>query len=457
MGVVVSRNLLCMRRGGCDGICAAAETLGWSVHLASSSREVESLVSLRDFRVGLIWFDAVDDAALDTIESAVLCSSKITWVAIVDPAHLSLPRVANLVGEAFFDYHTLPIDTDRLFTIIGHAYGMALIKKTFIHTEDHTREGEQEMVGASPVMQNLFRDIRKLAKVDAPIFIYGESGTGKELAAQAIHERSRYGKGPFVAVNCGALPPNLIQSELFGYEKGAFTGAQNRKIGRLEAANHGTIFLDEIGDLPLDLQVNLLRFLQQKTIERVGGNEPIALDVRVLAATHVNLEDAVRAGRFREDLYYRLHVLYLKVPPLKERQGDIELLARYFFEKFAREKNTGVKGFSQQALQMMNHHDWPGNVRELINRVRRAMIMCEHRMISAADLGLERRAPGKRQALSLNEARMVAEKEAVQQSLRMNGNNVSQAARQLGVSRVTLYRLLSQYDLNRSESPDPSA
>lgn len=452
MGVFVSRNLLCLRRAGRDGVCAAAEAVGWSVHLASSTREVESLVSLRDFRVGLIWFDAVDDASLAAIEGAVLCSSKITWVAIVDPAHLSLPRVANLVGEAFFDYHTLPIDADRLLTIIGHAYGMALIKKTFIHTEDHSREGEHEMVGASPVMQSLFRDIRKLAKVDAPIFIYGESGTGKELAAQAIHERSRYGKGPFVAVNCGALPPNLIQSELFGYEKGAFTGAQNRKIGRLEAANHGTIFLDEIGDLPLDLQVNLLRFLQQKTIERVGGNEPIALDVRVLAATHVNLEDAVRAGRFREDLYYRLHVLYLRVPPLKERQGDIELLARYFFEKFAREKNTGVKGFSQQALQMMNQHDWPGNVRELINRVRRAMIMCEHRMISASDLGLERRAPGKRQTLSLNEARMVAEKEAVQQSLRMNGNNVSQAARQLGVSRVTLYRLLTQYDLNRSES-----
>ncbi len=447
----MSRNLLCVQRGSCDRIRTAAEASGWDVHVASCAREIEPLVNLRDFRVGIVWFDGADEATLAEIESSILCSSKIVWVAVVDPAHLSLPRVANLVGDAFFDYHTTPIDPDRLFTVVGHAYGMSLIKKSFIHTEDHTHDSELEMVGASAVMQRLFRDIRKLAKVDAPIFIYGESGTGKELAAQAIHERSRYGKGPFVAVNCGALPPNLIQSELFGYEKGAFTGAQQRKIGRFEAANRGTIFLDEIGDLPLDLQVNLLRFLQQKTIERVGGNEAIPLDVRVLAATHVNLEDAVRAGRFREDLYYRLNVLYLKVPPLKEREGDIELLARYFFEKFAREKNGGVKGFSRQALQMMSRHEWPGNVRELINRVRRAMVMCEHRMITAADLGLERRVAGKRQAMSLSEARRLAEKEVVQQSLRMNGNNVSQAARQLGVSRVTLYRLLHQYDLSRPE------
>jgi len=253
-------------------------------------------------------------------------------------------------------------------------------------------------------------------------------------------------KEPFIAVNCGALPTNLIQSELFGHEKGAFTGAHQRKIGRIESAAGGTLFLDEIGDLALDLQVNLLRFLQEKTIERVGGTEKIHVDVRVIAATHVDLERAVKEGRFREDLYYRLNVLHLNVPSLREREQDIELLARFFFDKFAKEKNRNVKGFRRDTLQAMNDYEWPGNVRELINRIRRAMVMCDNRLITTADLGLERRL-SQRRLTTLDEARTRAEKEAIQYSLRFNRNNVSQAARQLGVSRVTLYRLMEKYQI----------
>lgn len=447
----MSRNLLFVSPAGRDELCERAEADGWSVYVAVKAREVEALLDLRDFRVGIVRFDKADEHELGEVESLILASNNVSWIAVIDAACLATPRVSRFVGEAFYDYHTVPVVPERLFAVVGHAYGMSVLKSAFGPQEERRSDLEPEMVGASPAMQRLFRDIRKLSKIDAPIFISGESGTGKELAAQAIHERSAYAKGPFVAVNCGALPPNLIQSELFGHERGAFTGAHQRKIGRLEAASDGTIFLDEIGDLPLDQQVNLLRFLQQKTVERVGGNEVIPVNVRVLAATHVDLEEAVKQGRFREDLYYRLHVLYLKIPPLRERTGDVELLARYFFEKFSRDRSRGVKGFSQQALQVMNHHDWPGNVRELINRVRRAMVMCERRMIGAADLGLERRT-GRRQPVSLSEARMAAERQAVEQSLRMNGNNVSQAARQLGISRVTLYRLLNQYQLERPET-----
>jgi transcriptional regulator with PAS, ATPase and Fis domain len=246
-------------------------------------------------------------------------------------------------------------------------------------------------------------------------------------------------------VNCGALPANLIQSELFGYEKGAFTGAAARKVGHIEAAAGGTIFLDEIGDLSADLQVNLLRFLQENTIERVGSTEKLSVDVRVIAATHVNLEKAVEEGRFREDLYYRLHVLNLKVPPLRERQGDVELLARFFFDKFAKERRPALRGFSHRALGVMREHDWPGNVRELINRVRRAMVMSDKRLITPEDLGLHAGAP-RRRVITLEQAREEAERGAIQSCLQ-RVRNVSRAARELGISRVTLYRLMEKHGL----------
>lgn len=309
------------------------------------------------------------------------------------------------------------------------------------------------MVGDSLAMQQVVRDICKVAWVDAPITVTGECGTGKELAARAIHEGSSRAKGPFQAINCGGLPADLIQSELFGHHKGAFTGAHRDKIGRVEAADGGTLFLDEIGDLPLNLQANLLRFLQEGTIEKIGSTKEQEVDVRVIAATNIDLHKAVEQGRFREDLYYRLNVLTLQLPPLRERYGDIEILADYFFRKFADERNYNVQGFSESAWQVMNLYHWPGNVRELINRIRRAIVMCEHRLISPHDLGLERRLY-KRTLSTLAEARADAEKRAIQACLRCCRNNISEAARRLEVSRVYLYRLIEKYKLSSSKFAD---
>jgi len=297
-------------------------------------------------------------------------------------------------------------------------------------------------------MAALRRLISTVARSQATVLITGESGTGKELIARALHETSERRGGRFVPINCGAIPRELIESELFGHRKGAFTGALVDRVGRFEQAHGGTIFLDEIGDLPLEMQVKLLRFLQERSIVRIGSTTPIAVDVRVIAATHVDLTEAVRQRRFREDLFYRLNVLGLQLPPLRERAGDIPLLADEVFARFAGQKAPQVQGFSIAARAAMEGYPWPGNVRELINRVQKAMIMCEGTLITAHDLGLHehrRREP----RTSLLHARQSTERDAVLTALDRNGHNMSAAARELGISRVTLYRLLQRLDIAR--------
>jgi len=309
------------------------------------------------------------------------------------------------------------------------------------------RTGTDSLVGGSAAMLAVHASLHKFAPVDLPVLVTGETGTGKELAARALHDMSiRRGKA-FVAVNCGALPSNLVQSELFGHEKGAFTGATARRIGLFEAADGGTIFLDEIGDLPLDAQTNLLRVLQEGSLERVGSHHPIRIDVRVVAATHVDLEDAVAQGRFRQDLFYRLDVLRLHIPPLRERGDDVETLARHFLAEFREQHRVRARAFDASARRALHLHEWPGNVRELMNRVRRAAVVCESDLVDAAALQLDDAARPCAGTDGLDEVRVSAEREAVLATLRESGFNVSECARRLRVSRVTVYRLCRKHRL----------
>jgi DNA-binding NtrC family response regulator len=401
----------------------------------------KSLGADRDIHVGLIDLSDGSPAEIDHIEALTSRSRGMEWIALVTPVMLSNPALCRLLKHRFHDFHTLPVDPARLLASLGHAHGKArLAVPSDLPAE---AQGKHGMIGTSMVMRTLYAMIDKTRSVDAPVLIDGESGTGKELVAHALHQISTRAHAPFIAVNCAALPANLIQSELFGHEKGAFTGAQQRKLGRLEVASGGTIFLDEIGDLPLDLQVNLLRVLQNRSIERLGSHQEIQLDVRVVAASNVDLELAVAQGRFREDLYYRLNVIRLHSPPLREREGDVELLARHYFTKLTEPAMGTARGFNQQALRVMSNYNWPGNVRELINRVRRAVIMSENTLLTPEDLGLEKRAADAGN-ITLDQARAHAELQAIRCALRRNQNNMSAAARQLGISRATLYRVLER-------------
>lgn len=415
----------------------------WRFHFAANVDAAKMIAATERPAVGLLLVDSPRRIHALDIE-ALVSGRGMTWIAVADQATLSDPQVAQFILGLFFDYHTLPLDVDRLAVSLGRAYGWTSMSRKI--DDQRPQAGCYGMTGHSRPMQALYRQIEKTVRADAPVLIAGESGTGKELVARAIYQHSARAKGPFVAMNCAALPPSLIQSELFGYDKGAFTGAQQRKIGKIEAANGGVLFLDEIGDLPLELQANLLRFLQEKTITRLGSTEKVAIDAHVIAATHVDLKKAIAAGHFRADLYYRLNVVTLSVPALRERLGDIPLLADMVLREFAPDNNPAVKGFSSEAHRAMGDHEWPGNVRELINRVHQAIILTENRLISAADLGLasdDRPDCGP----TLDQARAKLERQVIETTLRRNQNNLSQAARELGVSRVTLYRMIDRLNI----------
>ena len=422
-------------------------------------------------RVGLILLEHdLDVAWLDRLKPAMQ-RSDIAWVGLISPHLVALPMIRECIGEMLFNFLTLPAQCDHLLLTLRHAWGMAYLR----HMHEGTLAGAgnrgalqyggqgmadggvggvdaaSSMVGKTALMQKLFAEVRKVAGTDASVLITGASGTGKELAALSIHRQSRRCNGPFIAVNCGAIAPQLFQSELFGHEKGAFTGAAQRKIGRIEAAQGGTLFLDEIGDMPFDMQVNLLRFLQEKTIERVGASRPIPIDVRVIAATHVDLAEAVAQRRFREDLYYRINVVCIVMPRLADRGEDIEDIALHYFTKFARAHNRSLRGFSKAAMEALLAYSWPGNVRELVNRVQRAAVMAEGRFIQPEDLGFERNSQHETM-MTLAEARAAAEQLMIRRALSKARNQVSRAAILLGVSRVTLYRLIEKY---RIHSPTP--
>jgi two-component system, NtrC family, response regulator len=353
------------------------------------------------------------------------------------------------IGNGAYDFLAKPVEMDELKIILKRAFHVAQLEKEYRRVQELIRgESFEGMLGTSPQMQEVFTTIRKVSTTDAPVLILGESGTGKEMAALATHRRSSRKEGPFVAINCGAIPENLLESELFGHEKGSFTGAHAQRQGRVETAHGGTLFLDEIGELPLALQVKILRFLQEQTIERIGGRKEIPIDTRVIAATNSDLVKALAGGSFREDLYYRLAVVVIKLPPLRNRTADTQVLAQAFLRKFARELGKTNAKFHKDALRAIETHPWPGNVRELENRVKRAVIMADGPYVTAQDLELSE-AGANVTVRNLKEAREDVERVMIKEALRKNHGKISPAALELGISRPTMYELMEKLGIQR--------
>jgi len=354
-----------------------------------------------------------------------------------------------------YDFFFKPIQVEEVRVILRRALRLhQLEKENRLLLAAQVKNSFDELLGTSPKMQQVFSTIEKVAATEAPILISGESGTGKELVARALHGRSQRKAGPFVPINCAAIPETLLESELFGHEKGAFTGAHTQRSGRIELANGGTLFLDEIGDLSLGLQVKLLRFLQEHKIERIGGRKEIIIDTRVIAATNTDLDLAIGEARFREDLYYRLGVIKIQIPPLREREGDIELLAMSFLRRYCAEYKKKVLGITEKGLSSLANHMWPGNVRELENRIRRAVIMVQGRKITHEDLELE--TSPKSGGMTLREAREKTDRELVLRVLKENNFNLAKSAANLGISRPNLYDLMEKLRIRkevRNSSP----
>lgn len=383
-------------------------------------------------------------------------------ILLIDPA----ARVIMITGNAdrqvalrsvqcgAFDYYCKPINIAELKVIISRAFYLSAIERenSRFPAEAINNAGPGGIIGQSARMQEVFSSINKVSQSDVAVLITGESGTGKELVARAIHSSSRRKTGSYIALNCGAIPENLIEAELFGYEKGAFSGAHSRVQGKVEFAHRGTLFLDEIGDLPLNLQVKLLRFLQEKTIQRVGGREDIAVDSRIITATNRDIAKEAEDGIFREDLYYRISVIHIKLPPLRERDGDIMLLAEMFLRRYSSQLKKKVRRFSAASARLLESYDWPGNVRELENKVQRAVIMADSAMIEPAALGFTSAALREKTAtvLTLRDAREKVEREMIIAAMKHKGNNMAKAAELLGISRPTLYDLARKYSINKS-------
>ncbi|HDR9164110.1 TPA: sigma-54-dependent Fis family transcriptional regulator [Burkholderia vietnamiensis] len=421
---------------------------GWDVSRAKSVADALNLVKANRLHAGIVDFTAFNmrDAARDAAAfEALLRDPHVGWVALADDALLRDVALARLIRQCCFGFASRAAGCKTIGYLAGHAYGM--LKLAHADPAALAMPPCDTMIGACDAMRRLFSTIRKVANTDAAVFIAGESGTGKELTARAIHRHSSRADAPFVAVNCAAIPPTLLQAELFGNERGAFTGAHQRKIGRIEAAHGGTLFLDEIGDMPFESQASLLRFLQEGTIERLGAHASVPVDVRIVSATHVDLEAAMRAGRFRADLYYRLCVLRIDEPPLRARGRDIMLLADHVLQRYRGDSPHRIRGFMPCAIEAIHDYAWPGNVRELINRIRFAVVMTNGPLISADDLELSqyrlRRPP------TLVEARRQAERRTIEEMLLRNRRQQhADVAAQLGVSRATLYRLMTTHGLH---------
>ncbi len=388
------------------------------------------------------------DIGLSTL-TEILGLSPATKVIVVT-GNNDRDAAVQAIGLGAYDFYLKPFDEEILKLVVNRAFRVRELEREnqrlLAIGQNAVFEG---IIGASEAITAVNRLVEKVAPVDASVLILGESGTGKELVARAIHNLSGRRDGPFVAINCAAIPENLLESELFGYEKGAFTGAVRQTLGKIERAQGGTLFLDEIGDLPQPLQAKLLRFIQERKIERIGGRQEIDVDVRIVSATHRDLKTFIQEGGFREDLYYRLSEVVIHLPPLRERSGDIILLGKYFLQKYASEYKKKVGGFSREAIQSMEAYAWPGNVRELENKIKRAVIMADAGIIDADDLELE---SGRVDLpFNLREVRANAEREAIVRALAYTDKNIAKAAELLGVSRPTLYDLMKKLHISTTD------
>ncbi|MGZ3265360.1 MAG: PEP-CTERM-box response regulator transcription factor [Croceibacterium sp.] len=369
---------------------------------------------------------------------------------IVASGHGARESALQAIQRGAYDFYQKPVDIEQLGLIVRRALNLHRIEAENRTLADKAGEGNRvlgRLITAAPEMIRVARTIERVANTNVSVMLLGASGTGKELLARGLHEASDRRNGNFVAINCAAIPENLLESELFGHEKGAFTGAVKTTEGKIEQASGGTLFLDEVGDIPLPLQVKLLRFLQERTIERIGGRQHISVDTRIVCATHQDLETMIAQGRFREDLFYRLAEIVVKIPGLAERPGDATLLAKAFLNRFAAEMNPQVKGFAPDALAAIDGWPWPGNVRELENRVKRAVIMADGKLVTAEDLDLDDAEGSEAEALNLKSAREQADRKMIRHALARSEGNISSTAKLLGISRPTLYDLLKHYDL----------
>ena len=445
----------------------------WAVaadyNVALAGDRKEALERFREHRPQVVLLDlGLPPSPNDTTEGMATLAALLTLdrsaKVIIISGQSDRENAMRAIGAGAYDFLSKPLDLEHLRLLLQRCVFVSELERDYRQLQDEERPGMFEgILGSNEKMEEVFKTVGKVAKATAPVLILGESGTGKEMIANAIHRRSAFKNKPFIAINCNAIPENLIESELFGYEKGSFTGANSQKIGLIETAAGGTLFLDEIGDLPPPVQVKLLRFLQEKRIQRVGGRQEIEVDTRVLAATHVDLTTAIKEGRFREDLYFRLAVIVCKLPPLRERGDDVILLARDFLQRFGKQNGRENLSFDPQALKAIARYPWPGNVRELQNRIQRAVIMADSRRISCEDLEIDPSPGGGEagipvnagtkvdvsQAGGLKEARETLERELVNQAMDRNDGNITAAAKELGISRPTFYELMNKLGISK--------
>ena len=418
----------------------------------------EALAALRRYEPGVVLLDlglppdpgGVTEG-LATLKEVLALAPK-TKVIIVTGDN-DRANAVKAVSSGAYDFHQKPADPELLSLLVNraqHVYELEMDNQRLLQADENMPLNG--IIASSPEMLKVCRTVEKIAPSDITTLLLGASGTGKERFARALHELSPRANNKLIAINCAAIPENLLESELFGYEKGAFTGASQQTPGKIEYADGGTLFLDEIGDLPLDLQAKLLRFIQERVVERIGGRKEIPVDVRIICATHQDLERQIQEGRFREDLYYRVSEMTIHIPALKDRSGDAAVLAKAFLSRFAAELAPGVKGFDDNAIAAIEHYSWPGNVRELESRVKRGVIMAEGSQVTAEDMELDGTEEGSASMpLNLRKVRESAEKQAVVAALSYTNDNITEAANLLGVSRPTLYSMLDKYQLEKSK------